>query len=141
MVTCLFFSHNFVCDASHLMAGVKRLQRRSFSANDDIINTSPSKWPGNLNACIFFESTDLIVILFPHKAIHQTVYIVFCSCEEKFCFEIYKMFMTVSQPRWLSWMRIRLVIRRFRVLPPLGQQHSIMEIDHEIFSMVILSLP
>ena len=31
------------------MAGVKRLQRKSFSANDDIINTSPAKWPGNLD--------------------------------------------------------------------------------------------
>ena len=44
------------------------------------------------------------------------------------------------QPRWLSRMRIRLVIRRLRVQPLHGRQHSFMEIGHEIFSMVILSL-
>ena len=32
-------------------------------------------------------------------------------------------------------------IRRLRVLPLPGQQHSFMEIDHEIFSAVFLSLP
>ena len=31
----------------------------------------------------------------------------------------------------------RLVIWRLQVRPPPGQQHSFMEIDHEIFSMVI----
>ena len=44
-------------------------------------------------------------------------------------------------PRWLSWMCIRLVIRRLRVQPLLGRQHSFMEIDYEMFSTVILSLP
>ena len=44
-------------------------------------------------------------------------------------------------PRWLSWMRVRLVIRRLRVRPPPGRQHSFVKIDHEIFSMAILSLP
>ena len=38
-------------------------------------------------------------------------------------------------------MRVLLVIRRSRVPSPLGRQHSFMEIDHEIFSTVILSLP
>ena len=38
-------------------------------------------------------------------------------------------------------MRVGLVIRRLRVQVPSGQQHSFVEIDHEIFSMVILSLP
>ena len=38
-------------------------------------------------------------------------------------------------------MCIRLVIRRLQVQPPSGQQHSFVEIDHEIFSMVILSVP
>ena len=45
------------------------------------------------------------------------------------------------QSWWLSWMRIRLVIRRLHVQPPLGWQHSFIEINHEIFSTVILSLP
>ena len=45
------------------------------------------------------------------------------------------------RPPWLSWMRIRLGIRRLQVRPALGQQNSFMEIDHEIFSTVILSLP
>ena len=51
-------------------------------------------------------------------------------------------FMTTfcRRPRWLSWMRVRLVIRRLRVRPPPGREHSFMEIDHEIFSTVILSL-
>ena len=43
--------------------------------------------------------------------------------------------------RWLSWMRVRLVIRRLLIRPPPGQQHSFVEIDHEIISTVILSLP
>ena len=37
-------------------------------------------------------------------------------------------------------MRVGLVIRRSCVRPPLGRQHSFVEIDHEIFSTVILSL-
>ena len=36
---------------------------------------------------------------------------------------------------------VRLVIRRLRVRTPPGRQHSFVEIDHEIFSTVILSLP
>ena len=36
---------------------------------------------------------------------------------------------------------VRLETRRPRVQPPLRSQHSFVEIDHEIFSMVILSLP
>ena len=35
--------------------------------------------------------------------------------------------------RWLSWMRVRLVIRRL--------QYSFEKIDHKLFSSVILSLP
>ena len=46
-----------------------------------------------------------------------------------------------SRSRWLRWMRVRLVIRRLRVRPPLGRQHSFVEIDHEIFSTGIFSLP
>ena len=34
-----------------------------------------------------------------------------------------------------------LVIRRLRVQPPPCQQHSFVEVDHEIFSSVILFLP
>ena len=45
-----------------------------------------------------------------------------------------------GRPRWLSWMRIRLETRRSRVQPRRGRQHSFVEIDREIFSMVILSL-
>ena len=33
------------------------------------------------------------------------------------------------------------VIRRLRVRHPLGRQHSFVEIDHELFSTVILSFP
>ena len=36
--------------------------------------------------------------------------------------------------------RVRLVIRRLRSIPP-GRQHSFVEMDHEMFSTVILSLP
>ena len=36
---------------------------------------------------------------------------------------------------------VRLETRRSRVQPRRGRQHSFMEIDHEIFSTVILSLP
>ena len=36
---------------------------------------------------------------------------------------------------------VRLENRRSRVQPRRGQQHSFVETDHEIFSMVILSLP
>ena len=40
-----------------------------------------------------------------------------------------------------SWMRVRLVIRRLWVRPPPGRQHAFVEIDHEIFSTVILYFP
>ena len=43
-------------------------------------------------------------------------------------------------PWWLGWIASDWVIRRLRVQPPLGRQHSFVEIDHEMFSMVILSL-
>ena len=36
---------------------------------------------------------------------------------------------------------VRLETRKSRVQPRRGRQHSFMEIDHEIFSTVILSLP
>ena len=38
-----------------------------------------------------------------------------------------------NRPRWLSW--------RSQVQSRRGQQHSFVEIDHEIFSTVNLSLP
>ena len=38
-------------------------------------------------------------------------------------------------------MHVRLVIKRLPVRPPRGWQHSFAEIDHEIFSMGILTLP
>ena len=38
-------------------------------------------------------------------------------------------------------MRVRLVIRRLRFQSLPGWQHSFIEIDHEIFPVVILSLP
>ena len=38
-------------------------------------------------------------------------------------------------------MRIRLKIRRLQVQPLPGRQHSCVEIDHEILSTVIVSLP
>ena len=41
----------------------------------------------------------------------------------------------------LSKMRIRLVIRRLQFRSQPGRQHSLMEIDHKIFSVVILSIP
>ena len=37
-------------------------------------------------------------------------------------------------------MHVRLVIRRLRILLLTGRQHCFMEIDHEIFFEVILSL-
>ena len=43
------------------------------------------------------------------------------------------------RPRWLSQMRVRLVIRRLWS-PTMVSQHSFVEINHEMFSMVILSL-
>ena len=46
----------------------------------------------------------------------------------------------MRRPRWLIWMRVQLVIRRLRVRPLPGWQHSFLEIDHEIFCTVILSL-
>ena len=38
-------------------------------------------------------------------------------------------------------MHARLKMRRLQVRPLPARQHSFMEIDHEILSMVILSLP
>ena len=48
---------------------------------------------------------------------------------------------TFSRPRWLSWMRRPTETRRSGFNPRRGRQHSFVEIDHEIFSTVILSLP
>ena len=45
-----------------------------------------------------------------------------------------------GEPRWLSWKRVPLVIRRLRVLSSPGWQQSLVEIHHEIFSTVILYL-
>ena len=42
--------------------------------------------------------------------------------------------------QWLSWMHVRLMIRGLHFDPCQVQQHSFVEIDYEIFSMVILSL-
>ena len=54
---------------------------------------------------------------------------------------ILRVYTITSWPRWLSWMRrpTRPGGRGFN--PRQGRQHSFMEIDHEIFSMVILSCP
>ena len=46
-----------------------------------------------------------------------------------------------SRFQWLSWMRVRLVIRRLRVRSPPVRQYHFVEIDHEISTTVILSLP
>ena len=46
-----------------------------------------------------------------------------------------------SQPWWLSWMRVRLVIKRLRVQPRRVGNILSCRFDHERFSKVILSLP
>ena len=43
-------------------------------------------------------------------------------------------------PQWLSWMRRLSGDQEVAGNPRRGWQHSVMEIDHEIFSKVILSL-
>ena len=48
-------------------------------------------------------------------------------------------YMWNGRPRWLSWMRGP--TRRSQVQPRQGWQHSFIEIDQELFFMVILSLP
>ena len=46
------------------------------------------------------------------------------------------------RPRWLSWMRRQTGDQEVAgSTPRQGWQHSFVEIDHEIFSTVILSLP
>ena len=44
-------------------------------------------------------------------------------------------------PRWLSWMRVRLVIRRLRDRPCKVGNILSWRFDHEIFSTVLLSFP
>ena len=47
-----------------------------------------------------------------------------------------------SRPRWFTWMRCPTGDQEVACSTPRrGRQHSFVEIDHEIFSMVILSLP
>ena len=46
----------------------------------------------------------------------------------------------ISKPWWLTWMHVRLVIRRLWVQPPPGRLHSFLEINHEIYSKVFLPL-
>ena len=48
----------------------------------------------------------------------------------------------ICWPRWLSWMRCPTGDQEVAgSTPRRGRQHSFVEIDHEIFSTVILSLP
>ena len=48
----LFFSPEFSYPSSHLMAGVKRCRPRSVSTSEEVVNTPPAKWPGELfNLC------------------------------------------------------------------------------------------
>ena len=46
-----------------------------------------------------------------------------------------------ARPRWLSWMRVRLVIKRLRFDPRRVSNIFSWRFDHERFSTVILSLP
>ena len=45
------------------------------------------------------------------------------------------------RPRWLSWMRVQLETGGHGFDPRRGRQRSFVEIDHEIFSTVIISFP
>ena len=48
----------------------------------------------------------------------------------------------ICRPRWLSWMRCLTGDQEVTgSTPPQGRQHSFVEIDHEIFSMVIFLPP
>ena len=42
------------------------------------------------------------------------------------------------RPRWFSWMRVQLEIRKLRVRPAPGRQHSFVEIDHDILSFPLI---
>ena len=49
--------------------------------------------------------------------------------------------MDLRRPRWLSWMRCPIGDQEVvGSTPGRGRQHSFVQIDHEIFSTVILSL-
>ena len=48
---------------------------------------------------------------------------------------------TNIRPRWLSWLRRPTGDQVAGSTPRRGRQHSFVEIDHEIFSTAILSLP
>ena len=50
-------------------------------------------------------------------------------------------YIPARRPWWLSWMRRPTGPGGRGFNPRRGRQHSFVEIDHEIFSMVILSLP
>ncbi|XP_071118494.1 dmX-like protein 2 isoform X1 [Haliotis cracherodii] len=41
-----FTGPNFVCQASYLMAGVRRQRHRGCGSGDAVINSQPAKWPG-----------------------------------------------------------------------------------------------
>ena len=47
----------------------------------------------------------------------------------------------VQKPASVAWMRVRLADQEVAGSIPPGRQHSFVEIDNEILSMVILSLP
>ena len=55
-------------------------------------------------------------------------------------FEAFQIYLQ-NLPLWVAQLDVRLETRRSQVQPPRGRQHSFVEIDHEIFSTVILSLP
>ena len=58
----------------------------------------------------------------------------------KYNYPAHEMSLPKCRPQWLSWMH---PTRDQEVVgsTPQGRQHSFMEIDHEIFSTVILSIP
>ena len=99
----------------------------------------------------FSHKEQLMYLCFSHK--EEQMYLCFSYKERQkyICTFLTKanvfLFGFFCRPRWLSWMSHptrepsdwRPGGRRFN--PSRGRQHSFVEIDHEIFSMVILSLP
>ena len=75
---------------------------------------------------------------------HHTLFTISHSWEKLFLNQHIPYYSLSSQtncrPWWLSCMLVILVIKRLRVRPLSGWQHSFVEIGQEIFSTVILTL-
>ena len=118
-IVCVLAENHSVCESEAM------IQSFYFSQSEDRICS---------NKLIISDQSETIIIHLKVLLIGGTEWII---CGNELLIGGNKLL--ICWPRWLSWMCIRLLIRRLRVCAPPVQQHSFVEIDHEILSTVSFS--